>query len=101
MFGVHFMPVWAYTLASHLRAVPDVEISLFDDRFDPPSKLQHADVFLFTGINQDYDAIITLHGIIRERFPAARVAIGGPICWSYNMAGRIQSLEMFDYIVIG
>jgi radical SAM superfamily enzyme YgiQ (UPF0313 family) len=101
MFGVHFMPVWAYTLAAHLRAVPDVEIRLFDDRFDDPRYISAADVYLFTGINQDYEAIAALAASLRARFPASRLVIGGPICWSYRMAGKIQALEMFDHIVIG
>src|SRR5437879_4391906 len=51
MFGVHFMPVWAYTLAAHLSNLPDLDIRLFDDRFDDPAAIECANVFLFTGIN--------------------------------------------------
>src|SRR5690242_890331 len=101
MFGVHFMPVWAYTLAAHLRTVPDLEIALFDDRFDQPDSLPESDIYLFTGINQDYDAIVSFEAYLRQRFPRAIAVIGGPICWSYNMAGKIDSLSMFDHIVIG
>jgi len=101
MFGVHFMPVWAYTLASHLRGVSDVEISLFDDRFDDLLDIPAADVFLLTGINQDYDAIASLQASIRECFPKARLLVGGPISWSYKMAGKIDALAMFDHVVIG
>lgn len=101
MFGVHFMPVWVYTLVPHLRSVPDLEIRMFDDRFDDPDHIEPADVFLLTGINQDYDAIVTFEAFLRQRFPEARVVLGGPICWSYNMAGKIESLEMFDHIIIG
>ena len=101
MFGVHFMPVWAYTLAAHLRSIPDVEIALFDDRFDQPDTLAESDVYLFTGINQDYDAIVTFEAYLRQRFPKAIAVLGGPICWSYNMAGKIEALSMFDHIVIG
>jgi hypothetical protein len=39
MFGVHFMPVWVYTLAAHLRTVPDVELDLHDDRFDEAGRI--------------------------------------------------------------
>src|SRR6516225_6788609 len=79
MFGVPFMAVWVYTLAAHLRAVPELDIALFDDRFDDPQDIQAADVFLFTGINQDYDAIVTFEGVLRQRFPEAKIVIGGPI----------------------
>jgi radical SAM superfamily enzyme YgiQ (UPF0313 family) len=101
MFGVHFMPVWVYTLAAHLRNRPDLELDLHDDRFDDAGKIRGSDVFLFTGINQDYEAIVSLRNDLRRRFPKARFVIGGPICWSYNMAGKIQRLEEFDHIVIG
>lgn len=101
MFGVHFMPVWAYTLAAHLRRIPDVEIRLIDDRFDHLEDIGAADLFLLTAINQDYDAIVSMHGFLRDRFPKARIALGGPICWSYQMAGKIDALAMFDHIVIG
>src|SRR5262245_15197621 len=101
MFGVHFMPVWAYTLAAHLRSVPDLDIRLFDDRFENHEDLPASDVYLLTGINQDYEAIVRFESFVRRRFPEAKMIIGGPICWSYNMAGKIQALEMFDHIVIG
>jgi radical SAM superfamily enzyme YgiQ (UPF0313 family) len=101
MFGVHFMPVWAYTLAAHLRSLPGVTLRLFDDRFDDAAAIVASDIFLFTGINQDYDAIVAMQKSLRERFPRARMVIGGPICWSYNMAGKVGALDGFDHIVIG
>src|SRR5262245_54407645 len=101
MFGVHFMPVWAYTLAAHLRGTPDLEVGLFDDRFDRPDDIPASDVYLLTGINQDYDAIVRVQAFIRQRFPNALFVIGGPICWSYNSGGKIEALNMFDHIVIG
>jgi radical SAM superfamily enzyme YgiQ (UPF0313 family) len=101
MFGVHFMPVWAYTLAAHLRGLPDLEIGLFDDRLDRPKEIPVSDIYLFTGINQDYDAIVRLESVLRRRFPEATSVIGGPICWSYHAAGKIDALCMFDHVVIG
>jgi radical SAM superfamily enzyme YgiQ (UPF0313 family) len=101
MFGVHFMPVWAYTLAAHLRSLPDLALALFDDRFDNAGDISAADVYLFTGINQDFEAIVSFQAVLRKRFPDAVCVIGGPICWSYNMAGKIDALGAFDHIVIG
>src|SRR5262245_3590799 len=101
MFGVHFMPVWAYTLSAHLRGIPDLEIALFDDRFDRPEDIPAADVYLLTGINQDHDALVRTAALLRQRFSNASVIIGGPICWSYKMAGKIDALSMFDHIVVG
>jgi hypothetical protein len=87
MFGVYCMPVWAYTLAAHLDDLADVELAVFDDRFGDLANVQPADLFLFTGINQDYDAIVAVHGELKRRFPAARFVLGGPICWSFQTAG--------------
>ena len=101
MFGVYCMPVWAYTLAAHLADLPDVELTLFDDRFDTVGDARPAELFLFTGINQDYDAIVALHGALKRRFPQARFVIGGPICWSFRTAGKLDGLGMFDHVVVG
>lgn len=101
MFGVHFMPVWTYTLAAHLRGVPELEIRLFDDRFDELEDTPESDIYLLTGINQDYEALVQFEAFLRRRFPNSRIVIGGPICWSYNMAGKIELLDMFDHIVVG
>ena len=101
MFGIHCMPVWAYTLAAHLATVPDVETVLFDDRFERVEDVPPADLFLFTGINQDHEAILRSHRSLKQRFPRARFVIGGTICWSFNAAGKIGALDMFDHVVIG
>ncbi len=102
MFGIHFMPVWAYTLAAHLEDVPGLEIELHDLRLDPmPASGPVADVYLFTGINQDCDAILETARAVRARAPRALLVIGGPICWSYEMAGRLGKLDAFDHVFIG
>ncbi len=100
-FGVHLMPVWAYTLAAHLAAFGDVELALVDDRFDDVDTVAPADVFLFTGINQDYDAIVATHARLAGAHPSAVFAIGGPICWSFATAGKLDALAMFDHVFIG
>ncbi|MBI3558174.1 MAG: radical SAM protein [Deltaproteobacteria bacterium] len=101
MFGIHFMPVWAYTLAAHLEALPDVQLVLFDDRFEARATIGEADLFLFTGINQDFEAIAQLGEELRLRFPRAKYAIGGPVCWSFQTAGKIERLARFDYVFVG
>jgi radical SAM superfamily enzyme YgiQ (UPF0313 family) len=101
MFGVYCMPVWAYTLAAHLEGLPDIALALFDDRFDTLSDVRPADLFLFTGINQDYDAVVAVHRELKRRFPAARFVLGGPICWSFHTAGKLEALAMFDHLVVG
>jgi radical SAM superfamily enzyme YgiQ (UPF0313 family) len=100
-FGIQLMPVWAYTLAAHLADLPGIEMRLFDGRLERLRSIQPADLFLFTGINQDYDAIVAAQRYVKTRFPDARTVIGGPICWSFRMADQIDALTMFDHIVVG
>lgn len=101
MFGVHYMPVWIYTLAAYVREIPDTQIEMFDIRVSEDSELAPADVYLFTGINQDYDAIINFLKYARSRYPNATYVLGGPICWSFQQAGQIEKLHSFDHIVVG
>lgn len=99
--GILFMPVWAYTLAAHLADVPDVALSLHDLRLEPATGVPAADIFLFSGINQDHSTLVDVHQALKRRYPQARFVLGGPICWSFDQAGDIAKLEMFDHLVIG
>jgi radical SAM superfamily enzyme YgiQ (UPF0313 family) len=101
MFGVHYMPVWIYTLATYLRDIPGINISMFDARFMSESELPTADLYLFTGINQDYVSIMDFLKRAKTKRPEAKYIIGGPICWSYSQAGKVEKLFDFDHIVIG
>ena len=53
-YGAKFMPVWAYTLGAHISGDARFELSLTDCRFEPEAGIKEADVFLFSGINQDF-----------------------------------------------
>ena len=99
--GVLFMPVWAYTLASHVPDNGKYLFDLFDTRFQVPSEFSKADIYLYSGINQDYSSLVEVRDTMAKRFPRARHILGGPICWSYDQAGDIQKLQMFDHLVIG
>lgn len=101
MFGVHYMPVWIYTLASHLRPIPDIEIKMHDIRIHADRELPDADIYLFTGINQDYESIMRFLRDAKAKHPKAKFILGGPICWSYQQAGRIENLFEFDHLVVG
>src|SRR6185503_3576791 len=68
-YGAMFMPVWAYTLAAYVEQPERYELKLFDLRFDRVPELTRSDLFVFSGINQDYDSIIRAHNEIRQRFP--------------------------------
>ncbi len=100
-YGAMFMPVWAYTLAAYIEKPEQYELSLFDMRFDKVSEVPAAELFVFSGINQDYESILETHAKLRERHLGATFIIGGPITWSLNQAGEISKLEMFDHIFIG
>lgn len=99
-YGAQFMPVWAYTLAAHLPEGA-YELALYDTRLESIEEVAASDLFLFSGINQDHAAIERFHACLKEKYPAAKFMIGGPICWSFHMAGDIDKLAMFDVVFIG
>jgi radical SAM superfamily enzyme YgiQ (UPF0313 family) len=100
-YGAMFMPVWAYTLAAYIEEPEQHHLKLFDLRFDRPDTVDAADLFVFSGINQDYETLAATHHALKDRFPDATFILGGPIAWSLNQAGEIAKLEMFDHIFIG
>jgi radical SAM superfamily enzyme YgiQ (UPF0313 family) len=99
--GVIFMPVWAYTLASYIPDDGRYKVSLYDLRMDHLSKIPEADVFLFSGINQDFPELKESHDHLQSRFPHAKFMLGGPIAWSFKQAGDLEKLLFFDHVVIG
>ena len=100
-YGAQFMPVWAYTLAAHIPQDGRFQLALFDTRVEQFEDLGAADVFLFSGINQDHGNLVRVQKELKRRFPAAVSMIGGPICWSFNQVGDLGKLEGFDHIYIG
>jgi len=99
--GVLFMPLWAYTLAAHLPSGDGYELRLVDTRFTDIDDIAEAEVFLFSGINQDHDTLCDITASLRARYPAARTVIGGPICWSFDQVGDLAKLEGWHHVVIG
>jgi radical SAM superfamily enzyme YgiQ (UPF0313 family) len=100
-YGAMFMPVWAYTLAAYVEEPEKYDMRLFDMRFDRAEDVSGADLFVFSGVNQDYETIVETHARLRERFPGAVFIIGGPVTWSLNQAGEGSKLSMFDHVFIG
>lgn len=100
-YGAMFMPVWAYTLAAYVEEPEKYELRLFDMRFDAIEDIPDADLFVFSGVNQDYETIVDTHRLVRERHPNSTFILGGPITWSLNEAGEVSKLEMFDHVFIG
>ena len=100
-YGAKFMPVWAYTLGAHIPGDGRFDLSLHDCRFEPERDIAEADIFLFSGINQDCGNLERVRTDLKRRFPDALSIIGGPICWSFDQAGSIAQLDGFDHIFIG
>ncbi len=100
-YGAKFMPVWAYTLGAHIPGDGRFQLSLTDCRFEPEAGIDEADVFLFSGINQDYGNMERVRADLKARYPNARSMIGGPICWSFEQAGTLDQLDNFDHVFIG
>jgi radical SAM superfamily enzyme YgiQ (UPF0313 family) len=100
-YGAMFMPVWAYTLAAYVEQPERYSLRLFDMRFDDIEAVPRADLFAFSGVNQDYETIVGTHAKLRARFPESCFIIGGPITWSLNQAGEGAKLAMFDHVFIG
>ena len=99
--GVIFMPVWAYTLASHIEDDGRYDLALVDTRINKIEDVEKSEIFLFSGINQDLPDILESQSILSSKFPTAKFVIGGPICWSFDQAGDLGNLDAFDHIVIG
>ncbi|TAK16404.1 MAG: radical SAM protein [Acidobacteria bacterium] len=96
--GVRFAPVWAYTLAAY---VPEAwTASVFDCTLDPVGAIDDADVFAFSGINQDLPSILETHAALKRRFPNAIFILGGPIVWSFEQDGRLDALSGFDHLFV-
>jgi hypothetical protein len=100
-YGAMFMPVWAYTLAAYIEEPERYDLKLFDIRFDDAKDVPEADLFVFSGVNQDYETIIATQAQLHGLYPNSTFIIGGPNTWSLNQAGEIAKLEMFDHIFIG
>jgi len=98
IYGARFVPLWAYTLASH---VPESwDIAIHDCTFVDPASIPEADLFVFSGINQDLRRISTTFALLKRRFPKALYLLGGPITWSYEQKGRLEELPVFDHLFI-
>jgi hypothetical protein len=97
-YGTQFIPLWAYCLSAHVP--PGWDIRIIDCKNEDPTVAEPADVFAFSGLNQDFAAIERIWGLLHHRYPSARFVLGGPITWSYEQDGKISQLEYFDHIFI-
>ena len=96
--GVRFVPLWAYTLAAHVP--DDWTPSVFDCALDSIERVTEAEVFAYSGINQDLHAILDTHARLKARFPSALHILGGPITWSFEQDHRLHELDGFDHLFV-
>jgi radical SAM superfamily enzyme YgiQ (UPF0313 family) len=96
--GVRFVPLWAYTLAAYVPA--DWTPSVYDCTLDPVDQVPEADVFAYSGINQDLESILATHAQLKARFPHALHILGGPITWSFEQDHRLDELKTFDHLFV-
>ena len=100
-YGAMFMPVWAYTLGAHIPDDGRFKLELYDLRFQSETEIAEADVYLFSGINQDCGNMERIRGLLKSRYPGAHSMIGGPITWSFDQAGSIDQLDGYDLVFTG
>jgi len=98
-YGMKFMPVWAYTLASYIDEVH--QLSLFDTQFDKLENIKGFKLILYSGLNQDINQILKSLRKLKLSNPNGKHIIGGPICWSLKQAGELELLGEFDHICVG
>jgi len=97
-YGTRFAPLWAYTLAAYVP--DDWQVTIAEGASATPSALQGADVFAFSGINQDLPSILAVQRQLKVKYPSARFIVGGPLTWSFEQEGRLELLDSFDFVFL-
>ncbi len=97
-YGTRFIPLWAYTLAAYVTDHWDIEI--VDCKIEDPDLTGPADIFVFSGINQDIDSIRGVHDRLKEKYPGATFVLGGPVTWSLEKEGKLDFLAYFDHLFV-
>src|SRR5437016_11072456 len=73
-YGTQFVPLWAFCLAAH---VPDTwQVTIVDCKNEDPGTCAPADVFAFSGINQDVTAIRRVLAVLKGSSPDAMFILG-------------------------
>lgn len=99
--GPRFPPVWAFTLAAHVPDDGRFTLHLHDTRLAGLPALPEAEVYLFSGLNQDLPTLLEVHAELKRRCPGAVFAIGGPIAACWDREGELDRLAAFDHICVG
>lgn len=97
-YGARFVPLWAFTLAAYVPK--SFATRVIDCTREDPAKLPYAEVFAFSGINQDLESLLAVQALLEARHPQALFILGGPITWSFQQEGRLELLDAFDYLFV-
>ncbi len=97
-YGSELAPLWAYTLASWVPATFETRIA--DLRHENPASVGRAEIFAFSGINQDLPELLAQRAALKARYPDALFLLGGPITWSFEREGKLELLADFDYLFL-
>ncbi len=97
-FGTYFIPLWAYTLASHVPS--SWQIHIYDSKLDSLDSIPSSDIYAFSGINQDLVSMKETFTFLKIKYPNSTFIIGGPITWSLQQEKKLDELDCFDYIFI-
>lgn len=97
-YGTYFAPLWIYTLAAYLPA--NWCIAVHECPIDGVEVIPAAEVYAFSGINQDLPTIRSAWESLKRHDSDALCIIGGPITWSLNEEGKLGLLDFFDHIFI-
>ena len=100
-YGAQFVPLWAYTLPAYFPKDKKYKIDIYDNRFDKVENIPKANLYIYSGINQDCEIVNKICKYLRDLAPSSSHIIGGPICVSFDLAGSLDKLNEFDSICIG
>jgi len=97
-YGTQFAPLWAFYLAAYVPANWEVEV--VDCRLEKAANCKKADVFAFSGINQDYNSMSKVHKLLKAKYPESTFIVGGPITWSFKQEKKIETLFEYDHVFV-
>lgn len=99
--GLVYPPMWALTLNSVIQKnFPTIDTTLYDFKIRS-EKIEEAELFLFSGMNQDIQVLKDLREEVKSEYPNALCLLGGPIAWSFNEERNLSLLRDFDFVFVG
>ncbi len=99
-YGLQFAPVWAFVLSTYIKD-NGYDAILYDLNVHDTDIVEGADAYFLSGINQDLFSLDEVAAFLKKKYPSSPLYIGGPIAWSFDQAGELDRLAVFDHICIG